>query len=600
MDLTSLEIYHWVKENEGIFKHAKFEKAWQIEDYVIIRFYVKGQGNKDLVIGGGSIFFTSYDIAKPSQPTNFAMILRKHLKGKWVRDFKQHNLDRIVVFEFDNYYLIIEIMRLTNVILVDKNMRVVGLLKSMKSKTRELNLKKEYVFPGSKINILDESFEDFKDKVGEDLSSIPTIYSIHKKYVSYAVEKCNGDVECVFNFLKRIYKEKKVCMCDSEVLGYCIKKDCEIMESINEAIERVAIKELEEKISDSFLYESNKEVKEDKKLQYMQKGLEEMKHRLEMLEKQVMWLNEHINEVEEALENVKSNGDNTLVDKVDYEKGEFFITTPYGRSKLRIGKNVYVSMQSLYEDIKNLKKKIENLERRIEMEKTREEKKSEGETLIKEIVKKKKEKKWYERFKWFITSKGNLFVLGKDATTNEMLIKKYMQDNDLVFHMLLPGSGFGLLKDVRGNEDEEEIFECAQFTACHSSLWKQKVFSGEVFWVYPEQVSKKPPAGEYIVKGSFMIYGKKNILNVPLELGFGYDRDKKEVIYGPLSKILKMTRDYAIIIPGDKKAKELIQKIKARVCRNLSKEDCFVVKRWDDEFFRERIPFGMGDVRGKT
>ncbi len=601
MDLTSIEVYHWVKENKSFFEHAKFEKAWQVGDYIIIRFYIKGQGNKDLVIGNGSMFFTSYDIIKPPQPTNFAMVLRKHLKGKWVKGFKQYNLDRIIVWEFENCYLIVELMRLTNVILVDKNMRILGLLKPVKSKTRDLSLRKEYVFPESKKSILEESFEEFKKNIRDDFFSIPNIYGIHKKYVSYAIDKCGNNYECMFNMLRRFYEETSFCMCEEEVLGYCIRDECKRVETINEAIEKVAIKEVERETFEMSLTEKSKPSKEEKKIDYMVKGLEEMKKKLEVTEKQAGWLNENIDKVEDALESVKRNNEHELVEKVDYNKGVFFISTPYGRAKLNISKNVYVSMQALYDEIKELKKKISNLEKRI----TEEKEKANKESKIKEsaafqLVKKKKERKWYERFKWFFTSKGNLFVLGKDATTNEILIKKYMQDNDLVFHMLLPGSGFGLLKNVRGNEDQDEIFECAQFTACHSSLWKQKVFHGEVFWVYPEQVSKKPPSGEFIAKGSFMIYGKKNILKVPLELSFGYDREKREVIYGSLSMVLKITRDYAIIIPGDKKAKDLIPKIKSRICRNLSKDDCLIVERWDDEFFRERIPFGMGDVRGKA
>jgi len=35
-------------------------------------------------------------------------------------------------------------------------------------------------------------------------------------------------------------------------------------------------------------------------------------------------------------------------------------------------------------------------------------------------------------------------------------------------------------------------------------------------------VSKKAPSGEYISKGSFMVYGKKNIIKTELKLGIGF------------------------------------------------------------------------------
>jgi len=49
------------------------------------------------------------------------------------------------------------------------------------------------------------------------------------------------------------------------------------------------------------------------------------------------------------------------------------------------------------------------------------------------IVKKRK-REWFEKFRWFYSSEGFLVVGGRDATTNEILIKKHTDKDDLVFH----------------------------------------------------------------------------------------------------------------------------------------------------------------------
>lgn len=57
---------------------------------------------------------------------------------------------------------------------------------------------------------------------------------------------------------------------------------------------------------------------------------------------------------------------------------------------------------------------------------------------------------------------------------------------------------------------------------CRSKAWESKIVTS-AWWVYPNQVSKSAPTGEYLTTGSFMIRGKKNYLPpVSLVFGFGF------------------------------------------------------------------------------
>ena len=75
----------------------------------------------------------------------------------------------------------------------------------------------------------------------------------------------------------------------------------------------------------------------------------------------------------------------------------------------------------------------------------------------------------------------------------------------------------------------------------------------DVFWVYGNQVSKSPPAGEYLPKGSFMIYGKKNYIKaVKLNLAIGFKiNESLEVIVGSENSVSSKVKNYVVITPGD-------------------------------------------------
>jgi hypothetical protein len=129
---------------------------------------------------------------------------------------------------------------------------------------------------------------------------------------------------------------------------------------------------------------------------------------------------------------------------------------------------------------------------------------------------------WFEKFYWFVSSENYLVISAKDAHQNEIIIKKYLAKDDLVFHTQAPGSAFSLVKNPKGEPvPHQTLLEAATATLCHSKCWDSKIIS-EVFWVYAEQVSKTAPTGLYVGLGSFMIYGKKNFITPSrLEMGFG-------------------------------------------------------------------------------
>jgi len=180
----------------------------------------------------------------------------------------------------------------------------------------------------------------------------------------------------------------------------------------------------------------------------------------------------------------------------------------------------------------------------------------------KKLLKKERKKEWYEKFHWFISSEGFLCIGGKDSTTNEIIIKKHLEKDDIVFHTDMAGSPFFIVKNGQ-KATEITLQEAAQATAVYSKAWKAGHTIADVFYVNPEQVSKEAKSGEFMVKGSFMIRGKTNYLHPAVELAIGKVED--QIIGGPQSAIQKQTATYVVIVPGEEAKGPLTKKIKHKL-----------------------------------
>ncbi|MBI1968826.1 DUF814 domain-containing protein [Candidatus Woesearchaeota archaeon] len=176
-------------------------------------------------------------------------------------------------------------------------------------------------------------------------------------------------------------------------------------------------------------------------------------------------------------------------------------------------------------------------------------------------LRQKRERKyeWYEKFHWFISSEGFLCVGGKDATSNELVIKKHTEKDDLVFHTDMAGSPFFVVKNGQA-AGEATRQEAAQAVAAYSRAWKLGHASADVFYVKPEQVSKEAKPGEFLAKGSFMIYGKTNYLHPKLEYAIGLVGG--QIVGGPPAAVQQRTKSFIVVVQGKEKKSDLAKKIK--------------------------------------
>jgi len=218
------------------------------------------------------------------------------------------------------------------------------------------------------------------------------------------------------------------------------------------------------------------------------------------------------------------------------------------------GKKFKSKIKGVIETIEKYKQKLKKIEK--EQIKIEEEKEQE-----------KRTPRWYEKFRWFRTSEGILAVGGRDAGSNELIIKKHMEKNDLVFHTEAAGSPFFLLKVEKIKPTERSLQEVADATYIFSKSFKAGI-SGDAFYVNPDQVSSTPLPGEYLEKGSFMIKGKTNKISPRFNLAVGITKDGA-IMCAATNAVKKHCIKYIELKQSREKPSDVAKKIRKKIGGNL-------------------------------
>ncbi|MBW3010724.1 DUF814 domain-containing protein [Candidatus Woesearchaeota archaeon] len=236
---------------------------------------------------------------------------------------------------------------------------------------------------------------------------------------------------------------------------------------------------------------------------------------------------------------------------------------------LDLKKNIDKNAAFYYEKAKKAKRKIDGAKKIVaEARKDLEKAEKEKEKIMEQIEKEEKEKKkkkvrkkeWYEKFRWFISSSGFLCIGGKDATTNDIIVKKHCEKGDLVFHTDIAGSPFFVIKAEGKEIDEQTKEEVATATAAYSRAWKLGISTTEVYCVSPDQL--KHEMG--LPKGTFMVYGKRQYFSPTLKIAVGMT-EKGVPMGGPVSAVKKHCKAYVTIKIGDMKKSEIAKRIQKKI-----------------------------------
>ena len=150
MQISNLTLAYLLKEVSPVAVEGFVNKIQEIDSGIFkIKIHTKS-GSKDLIVTQSAIFFSGYSFFAKHNPSSFFSKLGKILDNRKIHFVTQHNFDRVVVFEFEDYFLIREFFHKSNTILTDKNKKILFVHYREEWKDRSLKKGEEYKFPSSK------------------------------------------------------------------------------------------------------------------------------------------------------------------------------------------------------------------------------------------------------------------------------------------------------------------------------------------------------------------------------------------------------------------------------------------------------------------
>lgn len=175
--------------------------------------------------------------------------------------------------------------------------------------------------------------------------------------------------------------------------------------------------------------------------------------------------------------------------------------------------------------------------------------------------------KWFEKLRWFLSSDGLLVVGGRDAGTNELVVKRYLDNQDIYLHSDIHGAPSVVIKKGEDEIPKKSIQEAGHMAASFSSAWSKGYGSQDVYWVHPDQVSKTPQSGEFVARGAFIIRGTRNYLRgIPLKIAVGIvDYEGERIMAGPQEAVSKYTDNYVVLKPGFTKKEEIARSVLKKI-----------------------------------
>ena len=601
------------------------------KDIVVMRFHVPGTGRVDLVMQCGSrIHISQYPLENPTTPPTFPMLLRKRVKGAHVVSISQHNFDRVVEIKVkkDKYYtIIVELFDKGNIILLDDEDNIILPLKRKQMSNRDISSKREYAFPEERgINPITADESDFKSLFEDDESDVVRTLArngLGSLYAEEIIKRANEITEIDKNTpnneltedqLSSLYKGFKnlfdTITQDSikpQIVKDGSKEDVvaldlvkyddfekEYFETFNEACDEFYSKKVNTDIKSIKESAWNKKVnKFEKRLRLQEetldnfyKTIEDSQHKGEVIYSNYPTIENIVNvvngarskdysfkEIGKTLKNAKKDGMPEAqiyesIDKLGVLTLKIDDTTLTIDPKLTLPENA----ENYYEKAKKAKRKtkgakiaIENTKKQLEDIKSKKDIAMENIAVPKKRI--KKNLKWFEKLRWFVSSDGFLVIGGRDANSNESIVKKYLDPNDIYLHADIHGATSTAIKLNGAKLNDNLLKESGEFAASFSSAWSMGFTSQDVFWVHPDQVSKTPESGEFLAKGSFVIRGHRNYIRgarVKLAIGI-VDYEGKRIMAGPIEAVEAHCDNYVVIKPGFIKKEAIAKKIINRI-----------------------------------
>ena len=630
MTLAGIELRYLVEQISEKVQGYYISNIYGItKDSILFKLHHTEKSDLFMMISTSGVWLTAVKIEQ-MESNKLLKRLRSDLLRLKLKKIEQIGAERIAYFTFEGFgkefVLVGEFFGDGNILLCNNDMKILALQHSIEVRHRKLSVGLQYTPPPENgLDVFNMSESDFDDLKITDLGSAKWVgrtLGLPKKYVEAIFKITNIDQKKIGNLLtskeiKEIFETAK------KIISDVISGNHNAVIIKNEKIEVLPLKlgELEGEITEvnSFIegldtvfteniVEKGKSIQSsgsDKKIKELETQISEQQKAIELVKERSI----NITNVANSLFEMVSRGIISIEDtsaqellagfdaKLIKEKGISLILIHDEKIKI----NAKASLQSIASGLFNEAKKrsgainsIQEIKEKTEkkLEKLKNKTQSEKDLILVSEIRKKN---WYERYRWFFTSDGLLTIGGRDAASNSAVVRKHLGKNDKIFHGDIFGSPFFILKDAQ-NASDTSMSEIAHATVCFSRAWREGLYGVSAFWVYPDQVKKSAPSGEFLPKGSFTIEGQRNFIKSDtLRLAVGIISQDNDFILtcGPPKTIKKNSICYAIIEPHGLEMVDAAKKIRIEFTKMYEE----ITKKISIDDFVRVLPAGKSQIK---
>ncbi len=630
MTLAGIELRYLVDQISEQVQDYYISNIYGItKDSILFKLHHTEKSDLFMMVSTSGVWLTAVKIDQ-MEPNRLLKRLRSDLLRLKLKKIEQIGAERIAYFIFEGFgkefILVGEFFGDGNILLCNKDMKILALQHSIDVRHRKLRVGLEYAVPPSSgldiFNILESDFNDLKIADLGSAKWFGRTLGLPKKYVEGIFDIASVDPKKIGNLLtseeiKKIFENTKKIVSDvisgnhdaiivrnekTEVLPLKLGKlDGEIIKanSFIEGLDTVFTENIVKKGKAVQSSASDKKIKELQTQIFEQgKAIETVKERSKNITNVANSLFEMVSRGIISIDGISAQeilSKNNA--KLINEKGISLIVVQDEKIKI----NTKSPLQSIASILFNEAKKqsgaissIQEIKEKTEKKLEKFQSKTESEKdliLVTEIRK----KNWYERYRWFFTSDGFLVIGGRDAASNSAVVRKHLVKNDKIFHGDIFGSPFFILKDAQ-NVPDTSMNEVAQATVCFSRAWREGMYGVSAYWVNPEQVKKSAPSGEFLPKGSFTIEGQRNFIkseNLKLSVGIIPQEEGHVLTCGPPDTIKKNSICYAIIEPDGNEMVDAAKKIRIEFSKIYEE----ITKKISIDDFVRVLPAGKSQIK---
>ena len=560
------------------------DKAFAREDEVILRLHVPDRGRRELYSKAGRWLCLHEVEDRPETPPPFAQTLRRLLDNARVTAVEQRGFDRIVLFRVekggDAYEIVFEVFGKGNLVVV-KGGTTVAASSHATFRDRTVRPGEPYAFPPQGMDPLEADRNAFRGAIREAKGQVVRVLaSVLNLGGQYAEEVClragvpkdarakdladaqvDGLYTALNNLAAAVEQERRpaVVLRDGKAidavpmeLAQYAGDEAQPFPTFNEALSHfLRIARPEEPAVNEVA------AKYERRIAQQRESLQALREETVRLEAQAHLLYGHFQPFDELLRALRDGAEppaGTQVKAVDRRAHTVTLAIgDFDAVVLDYTKDVTANAQALYDRRKEAQLKAQRVEEAIQATRT------EMEAARKKAARVAKRPKvrgtkamWFDAYRWCLSSEGRLILGGRDARSNDRLVKKHLKEGDRYAHADLHGAPSTVVKEG-AKAGDATLREACEFALAYSKAWSAGLAGGSAYWVLPEQVSKQAESGEFLPRGAFVIRGKRNYVHdLPVRLALGeveVDGHRK-IMAGPVSALAARSQRYLVLAPG--------------------------------------------------